>query len=543
MSKVKTKTVLTLEELQKMGKTIYALIYRRVSSKKQEREGHGLDAQKQRCVEYAARKKYVVSDVMDFPDTASGGGDYSTRQGQVDLLKYIDRFPHRDFVVIVDDPSRLARDVKAHFAFRDALKARGVRIESPNFNFDDSPEGEVSEGISAVISQYNRKANRRQVIQKMKERLEAGYWAFGRKKGYDIVKDPLHGKLAVANKEGLEILKPALEMFARGELPRKIDFARYLLEQGFWSGKYAEKYLDQVTAILTDCFYMGDIEYLPWEVARKQGKHSGIISASVFESIQHRLSKGTVPTRVRRDIRDDMFARGLVNCVCNAHMTAAWSKGRSGRYVYYYCTNRECEFYRKSLPAKKIEDGFNKVLKETKLKDEVEEMVDVIFDRVWKEETASIEQKEKYTISEISNLTQKVRDLTDMARKAKNEHLKSIYEKELEDTSFQLERLRGQSMEGIDLSVPYRTALEKAKVLLKKPYSVWKKMEVEERHELFFFIFDEKLVYDRESGYQTANIPTAARLFENYVLSNSSYVDPTGIEPVTSSLQMRRSTR
>jgi hypothetical protein len=58
-------------------------------------------------------------------------------------------------------------------------------------------------------------------------------------------------------------------------------------------------------------------------------------------------------------------------------------------------------------------------------------------------------------------------------------------------------------------------------------------MEMEERHELFFFVFDEKLVYDRESGYRTADIPTAARVFEEFVIENSYSVHPKGFEPLT----------
>ena len=165
---------------------IYGLPYCRVSSLKQAKEGHGLDAQELRCKDFANAKKYIVLKEAIFKDTASGGGEYTSRQGQVDLLKYIDNFPHRKFVVIVDDPSRLARDVKAHFALRDALTLRGVPVESPNFYFEDTPEGEFSEGINALMNQYHRKVNARQVIQKMRARLENRYWPFGARKGYDI---------------------------------------------------------------------------------------------------------------------------------------------------------------------------------------------------------------------------------------------------------------------------------------------------------------------------------------------------------------------
>lgn len=77
----------------------------------------------------------------------------------------------------------------------------------------------------------------------------------------------------------------------------------------------------------------------------------------------------------------------------------------------------------------------------------------------------------------------------------------------------------------MDLGVPYRTALKKATTLIRSPYSVWRKMPVREQHELFFFLFDEKIVYARNSGYRTSETTTAARLFEDFAAANSSTVD------------------
>jgi len=186
---------------------IYALIYCRVSSEKQAKEGHGLEAQEQRCIEYAGGKKYVVLKENIFKDTASGGGAYTSRLGQVGMLKKVDEFPHRRFVVIVDDPARLARDIKAHFALREEFLLRGVPVECPNFNFEDTPEGELSEGVTALANQYQRKVNRRQVVQKMKARLEAGYWTFGAKKGYSFHQDAIHGKLLRPNEDSKLIVE------------------------------------------------------------------------------------------------------------------------------------------------------------------------------------------------------------------------------------------------------------------------------------------------------------------------------------------------
>ena len=67
---------------------------------------------------------------------------------------------------------------------------------------------------------------------------------------------------------------------------------------------------------------------------------------------------------------------------------------------------------------------------------------------------------------------------------------------------------------GKDLSIPYRTALDKATKTLENPISIWDSVDVHEQHRLFFFLFEAKLQYDKEDGYRTGDSLSTTRLFE-----------------------------
>jgi|GEM_PF-3674167 len=58
-------------------------------------------------------------------------------------------------------------------------------------------------------------------------------------------------------------------------------------------------------------------------------------------------------------------------------------------------------------------------------------------------------------------------------------------------------------------------------------------MDLFERHKLFFFLFQEKLPYSRTEGYQTANIPTFASLFEEFATETTSLVEMAGVKPAS----------
>jgi len=527
MSKTKKKKSLFDKSVIKYDR---ALIYCRVSSDRQATEGHGLDGQEQRCREYASRQGYVVEKV--FRDSFSGGGDFMNRPAMSQLIEYLDKNPSIRFAVIFDDLKRFARDTQFHIKLRMALKVRDAKPECLNFNFEDTAEGEFVETIFAAQGQLERKQNTRQVIQKMKARLESGYWTFGSKKGYTMIKDPLHGKLAVPHKTEAPLLKYALESFSTGVFVRKIDACKYLVENGFWGKQSPEKYIDKFSIILRDPFYSGSIEYPEWEVERRKGHHKAIISLDTYEINQRRTKSQGLSKRIRVDVSDDFPLRGLHVCgECNKPLTGAWVKGRSKKYPYYYCQNKNCEQNGKMIRKKDMEDAFTSLLKKQILGGGVDVLVQKVFSGVWQEEAGDIRKLEDLKQRKRQELEVKISELTDLIIAAKSDAVKRAYEGKLEEVVIEFEGIGAVDIDLSDTSVPYQTALNKATGLLKSPYKIWSSVDVLEKHRLYFFIFEEKLAYSKKTGYRTDNLPCAVRLFEEFACVNSHDVEMGGIEP------------
>ena len=498
----------------------FGLVYARVSGKKQELEGHGREAQEERC------KKDLASTGVpyekSFIDTYTGGGDFMNRPAMRDMLAYIDAHPHKKFVAVFDDLKRFARDTVFHIKLRSALKGRDVTPRCLNYNFDDSPEGMFVETILAAGNELERHQNRRQVIQKQKARLEAGYWPFGSRKGYKIVKDPMHGKISVPDAFEAPLLKEAIEGFATGIYLTKLAACKFLREKGFWSTQPAQRYTDKFTAILKDSFYAGYSEYPPWEVERRLGKHNGIISLETFELVQRRLARQDTGKKIRLDINPEFPLRGLISCAeCKSRLTAAPSKGRPKSYGYYVCHNTKCSMRGKSLRKKDVEDGFDVLLKKQVIKGNVDALIKAVFDDAWRFDFSEI-KKAQLTLEQSKNgLKQRIKEITELVIKAKSPEMAEIYEGQLEETGRELKELEGVSLSSEDLSIPYRTALDKATGLLKSPYKIWVTLDAVEKQKLFYFIFEERLAYSKKDGYRTDEIPCAVRLFEEFATANT----------------------
>ncbi len=498
------------------------LVYARVSSKKQESEGSGLQSQDGRCKNRL--QQIGIPYHKAFLDSYTGGGDFMSRPSMRELLQYIDKTPHNRYVVVFDDLKRFAREVEFHFKLKTAFKLRNVILVCLNYNFDESPEGQFAELIMAGQAELERHQNRRQVIQKQKSRLENGYWAFVAKKGY-VIKSTVNGKLSVPHKIDGKLLTRALNGFATGEFVRKIDACKFLVEQGFWKRATPEKYVQKFTEILADPFYCGDIHYPKWEISRRSGHHKSLITKGVFDLIQSRLNSNDITQRIRKDVSSDFIMRGLIVCAdCDNHLTASWSKGRKGKqYGYYFCSNIQCTSYRSSCPKFEVEDRFADILKDNLTDIDFGE-IQHIFRCEWSNEIALLSKKNHANVQKIALLEEKIARLTTMVIETNSEHLRFVYEKQIEEMAIEMNSFSEKTIDEDDLKEIYRTALKKVLKLLKNPYKIWISADTLEKHKLYFFLFERKLKYCKNKGYRTAKSPYCTSGFEDKSVVLSNYV-------------------
>ena len=113
-----------------------------------------------------------------FPDDISGGVDFMQRVGMVELLQHLEDHSDEKFVVIFDDLKRFSRNIMYYWMLREELKRFDAIVDCPNFKFGTSPEEKFFETIVAASGELERDQNARQVVQKMKARLENGPYEF-----------------------------------------------------------------------------------------------------------------------------------------------------------------------------------------------------------------------------------------------------------------------------------------------------------------------------------------------------------------------------
>ncbi len=503
--------------------------YRRVSGIKQVTEGDGLGSQEARITEYARNRGYPALSAM-FTDNITGGTDI--RPGIKAMLQFLVKHRNDNCIVVIDDITRLARDVEVHRKLRRAIAATGAKLECPSFEFGDSPDEELVELLLASVSQHQRRKNAEQVVNRMKGRLQNGYWCFSSKPpAYQFAK--VAGQNTLVRRDPIaSIVTEALEGFASGRFQTRAEVQRFLEgAPGFPKQKDGAVKFDKVTEMLTNVLYAGHIEYLPWEISIRPGQHVGLISLETYQKIQDRLSEKP-KTPARADLSEHFPLRQAVRCAhCGRLLSGAYSRGNGGEYAYYFCPGKKCPRSRKGIKRDEMHNAFDELLKGLVPTCEVIDLATDIFRETWAKRADDAGQRVALLEREIKTVDKSIELLVDRVANATSPQLVAAYEKRLLD----LDRERAAVAEKVastakplpDFDATLRTALD----FLANPWKLWDSGRLEDQRAVCKLVFTEHLDYAPESGFRTAETTLPFKVLDAVTSQNPEVVPRRGLEP------------
>jgi DNA invertase Pin-like site-specific DNA recombinase len=128
-----------------------AILYARVSTDEQAHSGYSLAQQIEALREYAAREGYEVLEGVEDP----GQGGASLARPGLDKV--------RDLVakggvsiVLAQDRDRFAREPAYLYLLREEFAEKGTRLKALSDRGDDSPEGQLTDGILDQLAKFER---------------------------------------------------------------------------------------------------------------------------------------------------------------------------------------------------------------------------------------------------------------------------------------------------------------------------------------------------------------------------------------------------
>src|SRR5215211_3784142 len=193
-----------------------AVLYARVSTDEQARSGYSLAQQLEALREYAAREGYEVLEEVSDPGQSGASLERPGMDRVRDLVA-----AGGVSVVLAQDRDRFAREPAYHYLLRREFEEYGTKIRALNDRGDDTPEGELTDGILDQLAKFERA--------KIAERTRRGKRRMASEGKIVAGPSPVYGFRYTEDRKGYEVdeakmrvVRRIFELMAAGKALRSI---------------------------------------------------------------------------------------------------------------------------------------------------------------------------------------------------------------------------------------------------------------------------------------------------------------------------------
>ena len=373
-----------------------AVLYARVSSKEQEREGYSILAQLKLLREYAAQQSFEV--MREFVDVETAKASGRCEFGK--MMSYLSE--SRDCrIVLAEKTDRLYRNV-TDWGQLDEL---GAELHLPKENFVYSPDSKSAEkfmhGIRVLMAKNFVDNLAEETSKGMRQKASEGLWPSYAPYGYSNAEE--NGRrVIVPDLKIAPIIAKVFEWFATGEYSLR-DVAAMAYDAGLRSrAKGSRVPKSSVHRFLTNPLYYGSFW---WDGEFFEGRYRAIVSKELWDRAQVVLDSRSARGRRRRKHR---FAfSGLVRCGhCGCLLVGEIKKKK---YIYYHCTGAKGNCHGPYVREEALEAALSSFLSPLKLD---KETVDWIT-RALKESQADERRFHDEAITRLQGIYRRLQDRLD----------------------------------------------------------------------------------------------------------------------------------
>ena len=187
-----------------------AILYARVSTRGQVRSGNSLAQQMEALRGYAARAGYEVLEEVE----EAGESAASLQRPGMDRVRDLVAAGGVS-VVLAQDRDRFAREPAYLYLLREEFALRGCSMRSLNDRGDDSPEGQLADGILDQIARFERLKTAERTRRGKMQRAREGKVVPGRRVNYGFgLNEDRSGY--VVDEERMRVVRRVVRMAAEG---------------------------------------------------------------------------------------------------------------------------------------------------------------------------------------------------------------------------------------------------------------------------------------------------------------------------------------
>src|SRR6266852_970696 len=325
-----------------------ALVYTRVSSRDQEREGYSIPAQQKSLRAYAQTHDLEVLREFVDVETAKSSG----RKQFGEMIRFFKENPTCR-IVLAEKTDRLYRNFHDYILLEDLEIEIHLPKEGLIISKEAKSQTKLVHGIQVVIARNYIENLREEVRKGMREKAEQGIYPSRPPLGY------ANNKLAhtiEVDPQKAPLARRMFELYATGN--DSLSSLQKAIQAEFGQ-RLAKGYLER---LLKNPFYVG---LFVWEGKTYTGTHSPLITINQFEQVQA-VFRGRNKPKYRKH---EFAFRGLLTCAYDNCLVTAEIK--KAKYIYYRCTQHRGKCALSYFREEELGNRLGQILKDIHIPDEV----------------------------------------------------------------------------------------------------------------------------------------------------------------------------
>jgi DNA invertase Pin-like site-specific DNA recombinase len=451
-----------------------AIILARVSTKEQE-EGHSIAAQRQRLVEYCARKGLRVIRTFELIESSTRG----ERREFAAMLEFAQE--QKETVAIVADAvDRFQRSFKESVLIDDLIRKEQVEL---HFCREGMVIGKGASSTDILRSKSYVLNLSENVRRSLEYKRRNGEWGGKAPLGYLNQRDANNRSALVHDPERAFLVRMLFEDYAKGCFSISGDLVRKAREWGLRNKTRKGGVLSasQIQHILMNPFYYGEMR-----IKGKLYPHSypPLISRSLFDQCEAVRLSSSRPCATRYSEKPFVF-RGLIRCAISGRTVT--SDLKKGRHVYLICRDP-------ADPTKKLFVPENKVLEQVLAVFGSIKVPEKLLDALLRHMRASHEAQKQFHRDAIVALRRDYDRAQDKLAALLDMRLdKSITQDEYDKKARELKECQIEIAVRIEQhqqgDSEYRTTLESLISLASRAAELFDRSKTEQKRQLLAFVF------------------------------------------------------
>jgi site-specific DNA recombinase len=321
-----------------------AVLYARVSSREQEREGYSIPAQRKLLNEYARVRGFKIE--REFVDVESAKNPGRKEFGA--MLRLLQTHPECR-TVLVEKTDRLYRNRTDSIAIEQLGETRNVEVhlvkEGRVIGKNSRSQDKFMHDIHVAVAKNYCENLKEEVKKGMREKAEQGIYPARAPFGY---RNNSATRAIDVEPEKSRVLIRIFELYATGDYSLS-TLQKALRNEGV---RLSRAYVE---TILKNRFYLG---YFVWQGIEYKGTHTPLIDAALFERVKNVFTGRNKPKYRKHDFA---FA-GLLTCAHDG--CTVTTELQKGKYVYYRCSHGRGKCSLPYMRESDLSDKLGDLLKE-----------------------------------------------------------------------------------------------------------------------------------------------------------------------------------